>query len=142
MLRDFNSDSHVGGNHDVDYECVPTNHRELRMESMQPTGDGILHAIISLIIGSGTVMSAVVFRIWKKLTGRIDALEQSHVTRSEFTDLAVRLAAMASRNELAKHMKEYREEKQKMHEENLDAIRDVRAELSAVHRRVDQLFQK
>lgn len=106
--------------------------------------------VLSLLSALGTVGAWIVAHYVKK----IDDIEkekagfsETYATRAQVADLELRMAQTVSRNELAMHMTKLSEERQRMHEENLDRLNRVSADVSetrddirAVHSRIDELL--
>ena len=105
-----------------------------------PTLQIVFNWIIALVGGLLSVIVGICAWIFRQDHGRIDSLE-------------IKTAQMASREELAEHMKILHEERLRMHSENRDQafetraeIRDMRKEqgheLRALNQRVDELLKR
>lgn len=137
------------------------------MADFQPSNQTVINwagGLISTLFGVIVVIGSWVFT---KLYGKVDVLaeNQKHFASVEsVVHLEARVLPLVSRTELLAYMAQMRddaekrndqmrEDRQRMHQENLDSIKSVRTDISelreavredvsGVHSRVDDLFRK
>ena len=90
---------------------------------------------------------------FRRTIKQVDDIEKNYVTRARVDGLEKRLSSMISRREFVIAMKDLRGDKERMHQENLQATHDLRQEiqdmrkeqgeeLRSVHERVDLILSK
>jgi hypothetical protein len=71
----------------------------------------------------------------------IAAFPANYATIEMVTDMEDKLPGLVSRTELVSYMQQMRDDQLRMHRENLDNGASTRADIRAVHERVDALFR-
>lgn len=77
--------------------------------------------------GVVTLLMAVIGFMLNLYRRKVDRLEEQN-------------SAMVTRDELQRHMDLIRDDKLRMHAENLDRLKDIGSDIRAVHVRIDQVF--
>jgi hypothetical protein len=98
-------------------------------------------AVLSMFIG---VLGWFTRKYILKVDGHADllgAIPATYATIEMVNDMEETISGLVSRSELIAYMKELRDEQLRMHKDNLDASRDTRSDIRAVHDRVDALFK-
>jgi hypothetical protein len=87
---------------------------------MNDAQQGWFNAVITLLV---TVV-AFMLNIYRR---KVDKLESQHIK-------------LVTREELQRHMDQIRDDRLRMHDENIERLKDIAADIRAVHIRVDQVF--
>ena len=81
---------------------------------------------IDALLGSLLTLVAFMLNLYRR---KVDRMEEQH-------------AASVTRDELEKYMDRIREERQRMHEENIERLSAIGSDIRAIHMRIDRVFGK
>jgi hypothetical protein len=100
------------------------------MADSPESSQGLINFIFSLVMGLITLVTFVIGYVVDIYRKKVDSLEKSR------TDNA---AHFVTRTELATYIDQAREDRQRMHTENLENYREIRGDIGKVHTRIDAL---
>jgi hypothetical protein len=103
----------------------------LSMADMQsPGSQGLLNFLYGIGMGLISLVTFIIGYVLDVYRKKVDSLEKSR------TDNA---AHFVTRTELATYIDQAREDRQRMHTENLENYREIRGDIGKVHTRIDAL---
>lgn len=95
-----------------------------------PASQGIINFLYGIGMGLMGLLMLIIGYVLDVYRKKVDSLEKSRETYAE---------RFVTRTELATYIGQTREDRQRMHTENLDNLREIRSDIKSVHERIDQV---
>lgn len=94
------------------------------------SSQGIINFLYGIGMGLISLLMLVIGYVLDIYRKKIDSLEKSRETYAE---------RFVTRGELATYITQTRDDRQRMHSENLDNLREIRSDIKSVHERIDAI---
>jgi|SRR5665213_1529137 len=106
----------------------------------QPYGNGPVQWVLGALVG----LLGYLFNIYRLRVDQLVASQAEYVTRDAIealSQLQKTAGSFVTREELAQAIDRIQTERWRMHAENQEGMKDVRALVERVHQRVDQIWE-
>ena len=94
----------------------------------QPVSQGLINFLYGLGMGLISLVMFIIGYVLDVYRKKVDSLEKSRETNAE---------RYVTRTELAVYIDQAHQDRQRMHTENIDNLREIRGDIQKVHARID-----